>query len=879
MTFQQFPLDPSRVSPAEASAAAAAIGDQTGTGTRTNTTTGSWADSTHSVIWMTRGGHRPSALITRAAWIRHLTGLAVVALLTLLAVSNLVDVYGDAAVWAVAAVPATLLGCLIALAGVKQPLRLWWQIVFLALAQFIVGPVVALNDTAIGHVVPSIATLSQGWQDTFGSFKYLISITPPVGAGSGALMAVWTLSLWTAFLAGLFAVADDGRLSTIGALPVFAAFAAAALLGTSTGWWRYVAGLAAALVLVVWLAARWGLLEIGRWLSSLVIVVLAAGLAVGACLAMPQNRLILRDEYEPPLSPYDYTSPLSGLRSYIKDHKDDTVLTARNLPEGTPVRLAVMDRFDGNVWNLSDSSAAADSSNYRRVGTAIANDTKGDQFTATFTVGEGLADRWLPLSGAATKVTFDDAGKTSATTSGKSSGTSGTATEDSDGADAFYYNTDTDSAIYPSGTSKGLTYTETGVIQRTPSDKQIDAAKAATITQPEVTDSPDSAGKLATALAGGEAKGGAAARKIADELKDSGWFSHGLSGDYPSLPGHGNYRIEKLLGGKEMVGDSEQYASAMALMARDLGLPSRVVLGFIPKNKDGAISAARTEKRGKQTVTEFKGNDIEAWVEIKLDGYGWVAFYPTPKETKIPDKNQNLTPPNPQTLVRQPPVPLQDPLRDEQQARGQSALAGEDADASGANLFWARVGRIARRVAIYGSPVWTVLIVCGLILLVKAIQLSRARRRGSPRVRVAAGWRALTALARQSGVDAHGTRREEGHAMAEQLAVDATNLTRLSRDADYAAFSGQQIGDEQARRYWSGVDATRKAMLASMPRLRRWRTRLSLAGVFTRRRKDEHGTSATGIVASMRVRFAGRGTTKKATAGKAPGARTEGKRS
>ncbi len=35
-------------------------------------------------------------------------------------------------------------------------------------------------------------------------------------------------------------------------------------------------------------------------------------------------------------------------------------------------------------------------------------------------------------------------------------------------------------------------------------------------------------------------------------------------------------------------------------------------------------------------------------VEIKLDGYGWVAFYPTPKETKVPDENQNLTPPNPQ---------------------------------------------------------------------------------------------------------------------------------------------------------------------------------------------------------------------------------------
>mgnify|MGYP002227035718 FL=1 len=104
-----------------------------------------------------------------------------------------------------------------------------------------------------------------------------------------------------------------------------------------------------------------------------------------------------------------------------------------------------------------------------------------------------------------------------------------------------------------------------------------------------------------------------------------------------------------------MVGDSEQYASAMALMARSLGLPSRVVLGFLPKDDEGEISESRTEEQGTTTITKFTGNDVTAWVEIKLDGYGWVAFYPTPKETKVPDENQNLTPPNPQTLVRQPP--------------------------------------------------------------------------------------------------------------------------------------------------------------------------------------------------------------------------------
>ena len=114
-----------------------------------------------------------------------------------------------------------------------------------------------------------------------------------------------------------------------------------------------------------------------------------------------------------------------------------------------------------------------------------------------------------------------------------------------------------------------------------------------------------------------------------------------------------------------------------------------MVLGFLPKNEDGEITDARTEKTsGNGTKIEFTGNDVTAWVEIKLQGLGWVAFYPTPKETKMPDENQNLTPPNPQTLVRQPPVPLTDPLRDQTQAKGQSSLAGADADDSPTNLFW-----------------------------------------------------------------------------------------------------------------------------------------------------------------------------------------------
>jgi hypothetical protein len=60
-------------------------------------------------------------------------------------------------------------------------------------------------------------------------------------------------------------------------------------------------------------------------------------------------------------------------------------------------------------------------------------------------------------------------------------------------------------------------------------------------------------------------------------------------------------------------GSSEQFAAAFAVLARSVGLPSRVVLGF---------------DRGQGGVV--RGRDALAWPEIYFSGYGWYAFDPTP---------------------------------------------------------------------------------------------------------------------------------------------------------------------------------------------------------------------------------------------------------
>lgn len=70
---------------------------------------------------------------------------------------------------------------------------------------------------------------------------------------------------------------------------------------------------------------------------------------------------------------------------------------------------------------------------------------------------------------------------------------------------------------------------------------------------------------------------------------------------------------------RDKVGYCEQFAGSMALMARTLGIPSRVVVGFTQgsQTEDGAW---RVSVR-----------DAHAWPELWFDGVGWVRFEPTPR--------------------------------------------------------------------------------------------------------------------------------------------------------------------------------------------------------------------------------------------------------
>jgi transglutaminase-like putative cysteine protease len=67
-------------------------------------------------------------------------------------------------------------------------------------------------------------------------------------------------------------------------------------------------------------------------------------------------------------------------------------------------------------------------------------------------------------------------------------------------------------------------------------------------------------------------------------------------------------------------GFCQQYASAMAVMLRSLGIPARVAVGFTAGARDGSGG-------DRYQVTT---RNLHAWVEVPFEGYGWLAFEPTP---------------------------------------------------------------------------------------------------------------------------------------------------------------------------------------------------------------------------------------------------------
>ena len=77
------------------------------------------------------------------------------------------------------------------------------------------------------------------------------------------------------------------------------------------------------------------------------------------------------------------------------------------------------------------------------------------------------------------------------------------------------------------------------------------------------------------------------------------------------------------------------FASAMAVMARVEGIPSRIAVGYAP----GRLTGESVALVGQGSFPEYEvdARDAHAWPELYFEGLGWVPFEPTPSRGVVPE--------------------------------------------------------------------------------------------------------------------------------------------------------------------------------------------------------------------------------------------------
>ena len=97
-------------------------------------------------------------------------------------------------------------------------------------------------------------------------------------------------------------------------------------------------------------------------------------------------------------------------------------------------------------------------------------------------------------------------------------------------------------------------------------------------------------------------------------FRSGGGFTYDATVDYQN----DDHAMDTFLRVKR--GYCQQFAGTFAALARSVGLPTRVAVGFTPGVQD-------TNVAGQYDV---KGAQAHAWPEVYLGQYGWVPFEPTP---------------------------------------------------------------------------------------------------------------------------------------------------------------------------------------------------------------------------------------------------------
>ncbi|MCB5182590.1 transglutaminase family protein [Streptomyces antimicrobicus] len=444
-------------------------------------------------------------------------------------------------------------------------------------------------------------------------------------------------------------------------------------------------------------------------------------------------------------------NPLVSLQSSLNSQDNREVLryrTDNRQVSDQYLRILALDEFNGVKWEASGRSLTDVPARLP------APQGLGDQVRLTATevrtsisAAGTYGQRYLPMPYPATQV--DIPGRWRYEPAGR------TLVGDQTGKDKFQ-------------TVQGVQYTVRSLLLR-PTAQQLSAAPpppAAVLS--EYTQLPDNLPSVVAETARQVTRG--ARDNYAKAVKLQDWFAEdgGFRYDTKVSSGTGSQAIERFLRDRE--GFCIHFSFSMAAMARSLGIPARVAVGFTPgtQQADGSM------------VVSMK--NAHAWPELYFEGVGWTRFEPTPGQGTTPDYTR------PETPVTQPTAPTALPSQSAQApapAPSQSQdcppelkklgecggpVAGQDA---GSGSGGPSAGTIAG---------WTAVVVAALVLpLLPMLWRGRVRARRLGRQEVLSAWRELGDAAWDVGIPPDGALSPRR--AAQRVAV----LGKLERDAADAA--------------------------------------------------------------------------------------------
>lgn len=748
---------------------------------------------------------------------RLVLDLVAVALLLAVAVVGFGPTFEGAA-HLVAGFGAIVLGVAVAWLCARQRWGILPTAGLTVVAYFLFGGALALPQTTLFGVIPTLDTWTQLAVGSVQSWKRLLTTVAPVAPDDGHLIVPFLLTLVAAVLTASLALRL--RQAAWALIPVTAFLVGQILLGMTVPAVPLLQGIVFAVVAAVWLALRqaWDPgraavriepsavsdasavrhTRIRRLVSGTAVVAVAVGVGVAtaAVASPPTTRYVLRDIIIPPFDVKQYASPLQSFRGLVRDDAETPLFTVRGLPDDARIRLATMDAYNGMVVNVSDEGTGS-SSSFTPLRSNMSPEAEGTPARLEFEIDE-LGGVWLPDAGAVQSIEFSGA-------------------RADDLRRSAHYNDATGTAAVTAGLSAGVTYTVDTVLPAVPGDEALADVPFAPIKMPKQEGVPEGLSQVATDAVGDADTPIEQARALQTWLSTEGYFSHGLEDDPFSPSGHGAARITSFFGGDEIIGDDEQYAVAMALLSSQLGIPARVVMGWHPDEG---------ENSGEFVAT---GDNVHAWVEVAFDGVGWVPFDPTPDEDNEPNEQTTTPRANPKPQVLQPPPPAQEP------AELPPAIANdrEQEEDEEAGFDW--VGAILVPV---GIGVGILALLFAPFVVMGAVKASRrTKRRNAERAadRISGGWDELIdrAVDLNAPVAGGATRTESAQIVATTMAQP--DVTTLAVSADARVFGPGEPSKDDVDAFWREVDAIVVGMSGRVSVWRRLRARLSLRSLRRRR--------------------------------------------